>query len=45
MQPTNDVDVLDTALPVARYSSTSAATGVVESNATMTRGSVIAARA
>ena len=43
-QANNDVEVLDAALAVSRYSGSLIATGAVESNATMTRDSVIAAR-
>ena len=44
-QANNDVEVLDAGLAVARSASSVAATGAVESNGTMTRDSVIAARA
>ena len=44
-QANNDVEVLDAGLAVARHASSLAATGAVESNVTMTRDSVIAARA
>ena len=43
-QANNDVEVLDAAVAVSRYSSSLIATGAVQSNATMTRESVIAAR-
>ena len=44
-QANNDVEVLDAGLAVARHASSMASTGAVESNVTMTRDSVIAARA
>lgn len=44
-QANNDVEVVDAALGVSRYSNSLTATGTVESNVTMTRDSVIAARA
>lgn len=43
-QANTDVEILDAGLAVARHASSLAATGAVESNVTMTRDSVIAAR-
>ena len=43
-QANNDVDVLDAALAVSSHSGSIAARGAVQSNATMNRDSIIAAR-